>query len=89
MDSLPPNLDPKRPYTIADLVDDENYLIIPQETLQLQVDTLNVLEKRVPIDTFSPERQIEIKHYYRFSATRSNSNHPIIAKRTRDTLDII
>ena len=74
---------------IADLVDDQNYLVIPQETLQLQVDTLNVLERRLALDTFSPERQIEIKNYYRFSATRANSNQPTIAQRTRDTLDIV
>ena len=89
MDSLPPNLDPRRPYVIADLVDDQNYLVIPEETLQLQVDTLNVLEKRVDITTFTPERQMEINNYYRFSATRSNSNHPIVAQRTRDTFDIV
>lgn len=89
MESLPPDLDPKRPYTIADLIDDVNYLVIPEETLQLQVDTLNVLEQRVDITTFSPERQEAIRNYYRFSAFRQNSDSPKIAKRTLDTLDAV
>jgi len=89
MESLPRDLDPMRPYTIADLVDDQSYLIIPEETLQLQADTLNVLEKRVPIETFPIERQIDIKNYYRFSAGRQNSNQPRVANRTHDTLDLI
>ena len=71
MESLPSNLDPKRPYTTADLKDDINYLVIPEETLQLQCDVLNVVEQRVDISTFSPERQEEIKNYYRFSGTRA------------------
>lgn len=70
-------------------MDDTNYLVIPEATLQLQVDTLNVLEKRVDITSFTPERQEEIKNYYRFSADRYNSNIPTIAKRTTDTLDIV
>jgi len=74
---------------IADLIDDQNYLIIPEEELQLQVDTLNVIENRVPLESFPPERQIIIQNYYRFSGTRMNSNQPRIAKRTRDTFDII
>ena len=84
-----PDLNPNRPYTIADLLDDANYLPIPNDILQLQVDCLNVLENRVQIETFEPEYQQQILNYYRFSATRSNSDQYRIAKRTSDTFDII
>ena len=80
---------PNRPYTIADLKDDTNYLPIPTDTLQLQVDCLNVIENRVPIENFTPDYQQQILNYYRFSATRANSNVPTIAKRTTDTFEII
>ncbi len=70
-------------------MDDVTYLIIPEDTLQLQVDTLNVLERRVDVSTFTPERQEQIKNYYRFSAFRQNSDSSKIAKRTTDTLDIV
>ena len=78
-----------QPLTIEDLNDDLNILPISESTLQLQVDTLNVLEKRVPLNSFTPDRQRKIKNYYRFSATRMNSNAEVIAKRTNDTLDIV
>lgn len=91
MANLPPDLDPKRPLVIADLMDDSNYFPIPDDTLQLQVDTLNVLEDRVAIETFPPERQELIKNYYRYSADRQNRRSPwhAFAKMTRDTLDLI
>lgn len=38
------------------------------EDLQLQADVINVYEKRIEISEFSPERQKQIKNYYRFSA---------------------
>ena len=82
-------IDPRRPYTIADLLDDVTYLPIPKDTLQLQVDCLNVLENRVQIETFDPEYQQQILNYYRFSATCSNSDEFRIAKRTMDTFEII
>jgi len=77
------------PLTPADLRDDLNYLIIPDDELQLQADTLNVLEGRVDINTFDAEYQERIKNYYRFSATKMNTNEWRVAKRTEDTLDII
>lgn len=77
------------PYTIADLQDDSSYLPIPLDTLQLQVDCLNVEEGRLSISSFSPERQQQIRDYYRFSATRMNSNSAKVAQRTRDTFDIV
>ena len=89
MANLPPEFDPKLPYTVADLDDDLNYLPIDADTLQLQVDTLNVYENRVSIDTFPPDYQQKIENYYRFSGNRQNSDSPKIAKRTTDTLDLI
>jgi len=38
-----------------------------KQTLQLQVDAINVLENRVDMDTFPPEYQKLIKNYYRFT----------------------
>lgn len=64
-------------------------LPIPEDELQLQVDTINVLEKRVEIETFPKEYQEKIKNYYRFSATRMYTQNSVIAKRTNDTLDIV
>ena len=89
MEDQTPVIDPNRPYTIADLLDDTNYLPIPQNILQLQVDCLNVLENRVQIETFDPEYQQQILNYYRFSATRANSDQYRVAKRTTDTFDLI
>jgi hypothetical protein len=40
---------------------------VSEETLQLQIDVINVYEKRVDIASFPPERQKQIKDYYRFS----------------------
>lgn len=78
------------PITVADLNDDVSYLIIPPDTLQLQADTINVLEGRLPISNFSLERQEQIKNYYRFSADFQNRRSPQKpAKRTTDTLDLI
>jgi len=75
---------------VADLNDDVSYLIIPPDTLQLQADTINVLEGRLPISNFSLERQEQIKNYYRFSADFQNRRSPQKpAKRTTDTLDLI
>ena len=63
---------------------------VPPDVLQLQTDTINVLEGRVDITTFEPDYQIKIKNYWRFSATLKNKNsiNPV-AVRTNDTLDII
>jgi len=83
-----PDLTPP-PLTIMDLNDGSNVLPIAQYTLQLQVDTLNVVEKRIPLSSFSPERQQQIIDYYRFSSDFTNTKNPNIAKRTSDTLDII
>lgn len=77
------------PLTIKDLMDDQNYLPIPEDTLQLQVDTLNVYEGRVSIDSFPPERQQQIRAYYQFSATRYNSDTGKVAARVMETLDIL
>ena len=77
------------PLTISDLMDGLNYLPIPEDILQLQVDTLNVYEGRVSIDTFPLEYQQRIIGYYRFSATRYNTATGKVAARTEETLDIL
>lgn len=89
MESQTQDLSPNRPLTIADLMDDTNYLPISQDILQLQVDMLNVYEGRVAIETFPSEYQERIMNYYRFSANRQNTVSPKIAKMTPDTLDLI
>ena len=77
------------PLDEADLNDDLNVLPIPSDVLQLQVDALNVLEGRVNISTFPADDQEKIIEYYRFSATRMNTDESRVAKRTNDTLDIV
>lgn len=77
------------PLTVDDLQDDNAVLPIPPDIIQLQTDTANVVEGRVPIDNFSPEYQERIKAYYQFSASYSSSKNPHIAQRTFDTLDLI
>ena len=78
------------PITVADLGDGAAYLPIPSDTLQLQVDTLNVLENRVPLSSFSSERQEQIMNYYRFSADFQNRKSPQKpAQMTSDTLELI
>jgi len=77
------------PLTEGDLDDDTNTFALSSDTLQLQVDVLNVTSGRVDINTFPPDYQIKIKNYYRFSATRQNSKVDNVAPRTVDTLDII
>ena len=80
---------PPPPLTKDDLEDCTNVFPVPPDILQLQVDTLNVLQALVPITNFSPEYQERIKDYYKYSADYQLSNMPKIAKRTFDTLDII
>lgn len=57
--------------------------------IQLATDAINVVENRVDINTFPPEYQQKIRSWYQFSATRYFSNNPIVAKRIRETLDIV
>ena len=81
---------PLAPITIDDLKDDSSYFEIPDYTLQLQADTINVLENRLPITSFDPERQKQIMDFYRFSASFQNKMAPQKpAKRSLDTLDLI
>jgi len=61
----------------------------PPDTLQLEVDTINVMEGWVDINTFPPDYQQKIKNFYRFSATKHMSNDGTIAKMTTSTLDLI
>ena len=78
-----------RPYTTYDFRNNPFALIIPEDVLQLQVDTANVKENRVPMESFSPERQAEIRQFYKGTAIQQNSKSHNIANMTPDTLDII
>lgn len=62
---------------------------IDDETLQLATDMINVVEGRVDIHTFAPDYQKKIKSFYQFSATSYTEDQPVIAKRIRDTLDLV
>jgi hypothetical protein len=42
---------------------------------QLQIDCINVQEKRVDISTFSPSYQQQIKDYYRFAPLNTESTN--------------
>jgi len=77
------------PLTKADLKDDLNYFAIPEDTLQLQVDTLNVYQNLVALDSFPIEYQRKIENYYRFSATRMNTDTSKPAPMTITTMDLI
>jgi len=57
--------------------------------MQLREDAVEVLEGRVDINTFDEDYQQKIKDYYRFSCTRYGSKYGLVAKRTKNTLDII
>lgn len=90
MENFQQSYPPKTLITIEDLKDNASFLIIPEDTLQLQADTINVFEGRIDISSFSPERQEQIKSYYRFSASFQNKNSPQKpANMIRDTLDLI
>ena len=71
------------------IVTDTNPYHPPEDIAQLQVDVLNVFEGRVDISIFPASYQARIKDYYRFSSTWNLSKYPKIAKRTRDTLDLV
>jgi hypothetical protein len=60
-----------------------------EEILKLQNDVIDVLEKRVDINSFPKEYQEKIKNYYKFSGTAYVSSKPVVAKRTNNTLDIV
>ena len=76
--------------TVADLDDDAVYLPIPPDKLQLQADTLNVIEGRISLASFPPEYQKKITDYYRFSADLQNRRSPQKpARRIRETMDLI
>lgn len=62
---------------------------VPEDVKQLRLDAVNVLEGRVDINTFDVDYQKKIKDYYRFSAVRYASQYGKVAKRTKNTLDII
>jgi hypothetical protein len=81
--------DSGQPLTKDELDYNPYALEIPEDVLQLQVDTINVLEGRVEITTFPLEYQEKIKNFWRFAATVLNSKSKGIAKMTVNTLDLI
>jgi hypothetical protein len=56
---------------------------------QLQADVLNVLTNKKDISDFPIEYQKKIKSYYQFAANPHISSLPYVAKRTKDTDDIM
>ena len=62
---------------------------VPEDVRQLRLDTINVLEGRVDINSFDEDYQKRMKDYYRFAARRMSSKYSKPAKRTRGTLDIV
>ena len=69
-----------------------NYEEVPYtdpETQKLATDMINVVEGRVELSTFPPDYQKKIKSFYQFSATRYTSDQLVIAKRIRETLDLV
>jgi len=59
------------------------------DILQLQTDVINVLEKRVDINSFGIEYQKRIKSYYQFSGTAIITGSPSAIKMTKNTMDLI
>jgi len=87
---IPPQISSLLPFSKDDMYPfDPSQLDIPADELQIQADAINLLEGRVSIDSFTPEYAKKIKDYYRFSAFRQGSKQGNVAKRTKDTLDII
>ena len=67
----------------------EEVPIVPDDTLQLATDAINVVEGRIPLESFPADYQLKIKAFYQFSCTRYTSDQPVIARRIRETLDIV
>jgi hypothetical protein len=67
----------------------DDILGVPDDVKQLRLDAVNVLEGRVDINTFDKKYQKKIKDYYKYSALRYGSKYGAVAKRTKNTLDII
>ena len=67
----------------------DDILGVPEDVQKLRLDTLSVLEGRVPIESFDPAYQKLMKDYYKYSALRYGSRYGAIAKRTRNTLDAV
>ena len=58
-------------------------------TLQFQTDVINLVEGRVEPTSFDPEYRRQLENYYRFSAIRYPSKAPFVAKRIRDTFELV
>jgi len=63
---------------------------VSQEKVQLEEDIIAVFVRRTrSLSDFPSDYQTKLRDSYRFSAWRYRTNKPIIAMRTRDTLDIV
>jgi len=63
-----PEPQPEKPLlTIEDIQVTSTLGVVEADTLQLQVDALNVMENRVAMNTFPPAYQNRIRNYYRFA----------------------
>lgn len=76
------------PLSTTELEDVSEFQISESE-LQLQTAIINVLEKRVEIESFEPEYQEKIKNYYRFYGTRFSTKYPRVPPRTGETMDLV
>ena len=66
-----------------------SYLQVPEDILQLEADTVNVLEGTVPLSSFPKAYQKKIRNFYRFSADRFRSYQNINIAKEPNTLDIL
>ena len=69
------------PITVEELNTD-SLTVIPRDVLQLQVDTINVVEGRVELSTFPPDYQNKIQNYYRFAPLTPQSQKGAIAQKS-------
>jgi hypothetical protein len=67
----------------------DDVLGVEEDVIQLREDSVEVLEGRIDIYSFDEDYQQKIRNYYRFSCTRYGSKYGLVAKRTKNTLDII
>ena len=74
---------------LDNLPDDAGPIPLDSDELQLRTDVANVVEGRVNIATFPEEYQNKIRYFYQFFGIRYESETPVVAKRIRQTLDIV
>lgn len=78
-----------QPITPEEISDTPFALAVPPDILQLQADTINVLEGAIDIKSFPLEYQNKIRNFYRFSADQFTSTQNLKIARDRTTGDIL